>query len=106
MMHGHFEGKGLGDPALRALFTRESLVSSSWYAERLAARQKLEVQQWYRTARYLEAFLAKPNYAAESERLGVKVRLEHAWEAYHAAKAPEFIERLKGTLGAEPSLVP
>jgi hypothetical protein len=28
--------------------------------------------------------------------------LDSAWAAYHAAKSPEFIGRLKGTIGLQP----
>lgn len=106
MYHGQFEGRGLDHPEIRALFTRKALLDSEWYGARLAARQKIEMQQWYRTARYLEAFLAKPNYAEEAVRHGVKARLDEAWEGYHKAKSPEYLSVLKGTLGAEPSLAP
>jgi hypothetical protein len=106
MYHGQFEGRGLDHPEIRVLFTRKALMDSEWYGARLVARQKIEMQQWFRTARYLEAFLAKPNYAEEAVRHGVKARLEEAWEAYHKAKAPDYLQVLKGTLGAEPSLAP
>ena len=32
--HGHFEGRDASDPAIRGMFTRESLLTSEWYAER------------------------------------------------------------------------
>ena len=34
MAHGQYEGKGVEDPAVRRLFTREYLLESDWYAER------------------------------------------------------------------------
>ncbi len=105
MRDGIYEGAGIADPKIRGLFTRNHLMESDWYVQRLAARQEIEVRQWFQTARYLEGFLAKPNYALEAERLGIRERLARAWESYHEAKAPAFRERLRGTLGADPSLV-
>ncbi|MSU35365.1 MAG: hypothetical protein EXS36_09655 [Pedosphaera sp.] len=104
MRDGRYEGMGIADPMIRKLFTRKYLIESDWYVQRLAARQEIEIRQWFRAARYLEGFLAKPNYALEADRLGVRERLACAWESYHEAKAPAFRERLRGTLGADPSL--
>ncbi len=106
MRDGHYRGKCLGDRDVRDLFRRDILLKSDWYARRLEAGQLLERQRWFGTARYLEAFLNKPNYSAEAVRLGLRGRLDRAWEAYRATKEPAFLERLRGTIGAEPQLVP
>jgi hypothetical protein len=105
MRDGAFEGKGLGDPGLRALFSRDRVLASDWYQERLRARQRGEVRSWQRHGQYLERFLAKPGYADEAERLGVRQRLSHARVMLERAKQPEYLDRLVGSLGAEPSLV-
>ncbi|MDQ3814513.1 MAG: hypothetical protein M3347_11250, partial [Armatimonadota bacterium] len=39
MRYDQYEGKELGHPDIRALFTRQNLLGSPWYAQRLAARQ-------------------------------------------------------------------
>ena len=64
------------DPAFRALFTRESVLASDWYAARLAAKQRHDIQLWRNHATYLENFLKKKNYAEEAQRLGIREKLE------------------------------
>lgn len=102
MVHGQHEGRGIEDPAFRALFTRESLLASDWYAARLAAKQEHDVRLWRDHATYLQNFLKKKNYADEAARLGVPARLESAWETYHKVKSPEYLAKLKGTIGLQP----
>ena len=102
MLHGHFEGKPLEHPDIRALFTREAMLASDWYAQRLAARQTVEIQLGRRNVAALEKFLAKPNYAEESARLGVANRLAHARSLLEKARSPEYLQRLHGTLGTNP----
>ena len=73
MLQDEFEGKGLDDPEIRMLFTRESMLASEWYAERLKAKQNADIDLWNRHVRSLKAFAAKANYAEEAvapRRLG------------------------------------
>ncbi|MBM3900608.1 MAG: hypothetical protein FJ379_00730 [Verrucomicrobia bacterium] len=105
MRDGTYEGKGIDDPTLRALFSREQILASDWYRERLRARQRGEVRSWQRHGQYLERFLAKPGYSFEAERLGIRQRLSHARVMLERVKRPDYLDQLVGTLGAEPSLV-
>lgn len=102
MAHGHHEGRLVDDPAFRALFKRENVLSSDWYAARLAAKQEQEVRLWRDHASYLQNFLKKKNYAEEAQRLGIPGKLEAAWDMYHKAKAPAYLAELKGTIGLQP----
>jgi hypothetical protein len=43
MAHGHYEGRGLGDPEIRAMFSREALLASDWYHERLRTKQQRDM---------------------------------------------------------------
>ncbi|MBN8248800.1 MAG: hypothetical protein J0L84_15340, partial [Verrucomicrobia bacterium] len=105
MRDGHFEGKPESDPSIRALFTREQVLSSDWYAARLAARQKGDIRLWQRHAAYLEKFVQMPNYASECDRLQLRNRLSHARVMLDRVKRAEHRSSLLGTLGAEPTLV-
>ncbi len=82
MAHGHFEGKGVDDPSVRALFTRESLLASDWYAERLATKQKRDIALWKRHV----AAVDTPATRAELARVS----------------APAYLAELRGTIGADP----
>ena len=56
------------------------------------------------TVRYLEKFLTLPNYADVAATLDIQGRLDKAIAAARTARSPEALDRLKGTLGAEPSI--
>ena len=68
MLHDQFEGKGLADPEIRKLFTRENLLASEWYAARLAAKQKIDCTLWKRHVEYLNAFLRRPSHVDVAEK--------------------------------------
>jgi phosphoenolpyruvate carboxykinase (diphosphate) len=102
MAHGHHEGRDVNDPAFRAMFTRESVLASDWYAARLAAKQQQDIRLWHSHATYLQNFLKKKNYAEEAQRLDIEGRLERAWDTYHSVKTPEYLTKLKGTIGLHP----
>jgi hypothetical protein len=89
MAHGHFEGKGVDDPAIRGMFTREALLASDWYAERLATKQSRDVALWTRHVAALKA-------AAGADGLPAAVQ-----ELARAGSA-EYLVELRGTIGADP----
>jgi hypothetical protein len=78
MAHGDYKGKNAADPAIRPLFTREALLASDWYQERLAIKQRRDVALWERHTWRLGEFLASPGHGDEARRLGIPARLEHA----------------------------
>jgi hypothetical protein len=102
MAHGRHEGRGLDDPGFRALFTRENVMASDWYAARLAAKQERDIQLWRDHTDYLQNFLKKKNYTEEAHRLGIAAKLEAAWDMYHKAKSSGYLAELKGTIGLQP----
>ena len=102
MRDGHFEGKELDAPEIRALFTRESMLASDWYAERLVVQQEVDGRHWERGVRALQSFLGKANYAEEAARLGIVGRLEHARRTLESVHAPGYLKALAGSLGAQP----
>jgi hypothetical protein len=102
MLHDEWEGKGLEHLEIRQLFTRESLLASDWYAERLAAKQQVDRRLWRRHAEYLDKFLKRASHADEAARLGITDRLQQARKQLEAVEAADYVEKLRGTLGAEP----
>ena len=91
MAHGHFEGAGIEDPKVRLLFARETVMASDWYKERLVVKQKRDIALWKRHMVALKA--AGPAY---------KERREQAAEQLARVIAPEYLDELAGTLGADP----
>ena len=102
MRDGKFEGKALDHPEIRALFTREAMLASDWYARRLAAKQAVDLQLCRRNIGALEKFLGKTNYAEEASRLGMADRLSFARLMLERVKSPRYLDELRGTLGANP----
>jgi hypothetical protein len=102
MAHGHFEGRDASDPAIRAMFTRESLLTSEWYAERLTVKQRRDIDLWERHVGRLSEFLASPGHRDEAQRLGIPRRLEHARAELERVRSPEYVRSLVGTIGADP----
>ena len=102
MAHGHFEGRDANDPAIRGMFTREALLASDWYRERLTVKQRRDVALWERHVRSLTEFLASPGHRDEARRLGIPARLEHARAELERVRSPEYVRALVGTIGADP----
>lgn len=102
MASEEWEGKRLSNPEVRQMFTREYLLSSPWYAERLAAKQMLDRVFWKRQVDQLTKFLRRPNYADLAEEMGIADRLTSAQKTLRAVESPEYLKQLVGTIGAEP----
>jgi hypothetical protein len=105
MAHGQFEGKDLNAPEIRALFTREHLLGSAWYRQRLESKRDSDAALCRRHIKYLEAFLARANYADEAGRLGIRPRLEACRQRLAEVQSPGYLEALTGTIGREPLAV-
>jgi hypothetical protein len=103
MAHGlSAEGHGLDTPSFRALFTRESLLASDWYAARLEAKQRNDRALWQRHVQTLTACLAAPAHAETAARLGLRDRLTAARAELARVEAAEYRTSLVGTLGVQP----
>jgi len=102
MLNGQWEGKNLGDSDFRRLFARENLLSSGWYAARLAAKQGIDTRLWRRHVEFLNQFLRKPSHEDVAENLGVADRLNRARKILEMVESSDYLKKLSGTLGAEP----
>jgi len=104
MRDGQHEGRDLTHPDIRALFTRESLLASDWYRERLEAKQAADVRFWQRRVKNLEAFLARANTRGVASQLNIRDRLDIAWAELRRVQAPDYVGALRGTLGVQAQL--
>ena len=82
MAYGHFEGRTVDDPEIRAMFTRQAVTSSPWYHERLVVQQQRDIALWSR-------HVAATNAADAREHLA-------------RVSAPAYLDELVGTIGADP----
>jgi len=102
MRDGQYEGRTLADPAIRKLFTREAVLSSDWYHDRLTRKQLADEAAWKKHIAYLKQFLARASHHDEAERLGIEHRLERAQESLTRIRSKACLDSLQGTLGLDP----
>ena len=102
MANGEYEGKDAHHPEIRALFTREALLSSDWYKHRLEVKQARDIDLWNRHINYLSKFLELESHSDEARRLKISKQLEIAENKLKQVSDVTYLEDLVGTLGADP----
>lgn len=102
MRDNEFEGMRLESPEFRKLFSREYLLQSSWYTDRLRHKQAIDIRLWQRHIAYLEQFLGKSSHARVATRLGISRRLEFAKKQLAVVQGETYLSTLHGSLGADP----
>ncbi len=102
MAYGNWEGKEPSHPEFRALFTRQALLESGWYQERLHVKQERDVSLWQRHVLALSEFLALPSHHEEASRLGIRDRLVRARLELERVSSADYLSELHGTIGADP----
>jgi hypothetical protein len=102
MAHGHYEGKDITHPDIRHLFTRESLLSSAWYRERLEMQAERDRALWSRHVAALEEASADPVRSETIGRAALRDKLNRARQELKKAGSPDYVDGLRGGLGADP----
>ncbi|GAB3623068.1 hypothetical protein GCM10027418_11500 [Mariniluteicoccus endophyticus] len=97
------EGWTLDSPEFRAQFGREAILSSGWYAQRLAAKQSAEVALLKKGVADLGAFVQADGNERPVARLGLKDRLAHLQQQAQVVGSPAYLKSLNGTLGRQVS---
>jgi phosphoenolpyruvate carboxykinase (diphosphate) len=94
MAQGSYEGMGVDAPEIREMFTRQRMLQSDWYRERLETKQWRDIALWTRHVTALEA--------SGLAGAGLRDRLEEARLQLARARAPAYLHELAGTIGADP----
>lgn len=102
MAQGHYQGLDAHHPSIRALFTRDYLLASDWYHERLETKQQRDIQLWQRHLQSLEAFSQQASHSDVAERLNIRQKLDSARQKLHQVQSPDYLAQLVGTIGADP----
>ncbi len=102
MATGAYEGKDAKHPDIRSMFTREYLLASDWYQERLEVKQQRDIALWRRHVHNLKQFMNLASHADAAEQLEVNTRLESAETKLEQVQSPEYLAGLVGTIGADP----
>jgi hypothetical protein len=74
------------------------LLASDWYRARLAAKQAVDKALWTRHVNSLEDFQREGAIGIDVPTLLAEARRQQA-----RVHAPEYLEELVGTIGADPS---
>jgi len=101
MAHGSYEGMSANDPAFRAMFTRESMLQSDWYKERLLIKQNRDNQLWLNHREYLSAQMQELDDDETDRQQHLAERITEADRMIARVSGREYLQRLNGTLGAD-----
>ena len=96
------EGWGLDSPEFRVMFTREAVLASDWYAQRLDAKQAAASGRANAGFAAIEKFVSTPGNEEPTVRLDMPARVEAARVEAKRLASPEFREQLVGTTGNTP----
>ena len=102
MATGAYLGKDVHHHDIRALFTREVLLESDWYQERLATKQRRDIEYWRQGVDYLQAYLERQSHVDAAAKLGLAQRLARAKEKLAWVESAAYRASLRGTIGADP----
>ena len=95
------EGWTLDSPQFRALFTREAVLASDWYAARLDAKQAAASGRADAGLAAIEKFVSTPGNEEPTARLDMPARGGRTAEAERLS-GPQYREQLVGTAGSTP----
>jgi hypothetical protein len=102
MAEGAYQGMGIDDERFRQMLTREHLLASDWYRERLQVKQDRDVALWRRHVAYLEEALARSEvWAGGADLTELRERLARAQEELDRVRSPLYRRQLVGSLGAD-----
>lgn len=102
MRDGHWGGRTLSDPSVRALFTRESVLTSDWYRQRLESMAAADRVLWLRHVKTLGTFLHRPRNESLAAELGIPARFDAAIAELQRIEQPDYARSLSGTIGRQP----
>ncbi len=101
MANGNYEGKTIDDPDIRNLFTRDYLLQSDWYMERLKSKQARDAALWRMNYDYLKQKIDETLANEDGKRAYLQVSIVSAEEMIATITSKKYIKRLTGTLGAD-----
>jgi hypothetical protein len=102
MAYGNYNGKGIDDLEIRELFTRENMIKSDWYRERLLNKQSGDTALWEKHLEYLRGYLDKwPNLEENvTEKIHADIKLAEKNIEYF--KSADHLQSLEGYIGLDP----
>ncbi len=101
MVYGEYEGKKIEDKEIREMFTRDYVLNSFWYKERLKAKQNYDIALWQKHKKYLDDFLSKAINITEEKRIILEDKQREIERRLSYYASSEYYNTLIGTIGKD-----
>jgi len=101
MVHGEYQGMGVDDPAIQRMFTRNYLLQSDWYQERLQIKQARDKQLWLQHREYLQKQMQALDEDEADQQRYLAECITEADKLIDIVSSSDYLQRLNGTLGAD-----
>jgi len=101
MAQGSYEGKTIDDASIRAMFSRDYLLDSDWYLQRLKIKQSRDAALWKMNRDYIEQKMDEINESETELWADLQGCIENAEQMLEWINSDSYLERLHGTLGAD-----
>ena len=101
MAYGEYQGKTIDDPSIREMFTRDYLMQSDWYQQRLLIKQQRDAALWKMNRDYIEQKMDEAPENGTEDWAELQGRIEKADEMFEWVNSQGYLDRLQGTLGAD-----
>ncbi len=101
MATGEYQGKTIQHKEIRDLFDRDVMLQSSWYKDRLKAKQQRDIKLWEKNCKNLENFLELEGHDDIIALLNIQDRLKRAKEQLDIVSQEAYLDSLEGTIGAD-----
>lgn len=95
------EGLTLHDREFRAMFEREHVLASDWYAERLASQASADAAHATRAIASMTRFIEEASNSDAAGRLGIRDRIAALQRSLEASSGPSAVDHLVGTIGRQ-----
>lgn len=102
MAFGSHDGMTVESREFRSMFTRESVLASDWYRERLETAQERAILRGEKVARHVERVRSGDLTGELSARLDLDSVMARALDELQRVRAPDYVGFLKGSIGAQP----
>ncbi len=102
MAKGHYEGRSIRDPEVRALFDRESVIASTWYRERLEGYRVRESAYIATSVERLRRYLAESAEAGSVAAHRARAELARTEERREVLGEAAYIDMIVGSIGLDP----
>ena len=101
MAYGEYEGKTIDDASIREMFTRDYLMQSDWYQQRLRIKQERDAALWKTNRDYVEHKMDGISEDDTDEWAELQGRMEKAAEMVEWVNSQSYLDSLQGSLGAD-----